>query len=381
MKIIQSILVFSKESKGGAGKFLAQLSTLHIKGYRFLFYLYKKETRSDLKSFHLINLSYPLNFDLSFQKIILFIKNLFFTFTIFVKKKPVLILACDQYSIILLLILKRLNFQQIPHIVIINNNLIYLSKEKNYLYRNLFILVLRWLLPRADRIVFVSQDLKKNHVNYFNLSRKKSIVIYRAVKINNNYLLGNLKNEELDENIKIISVGRFDRQKDFFTLLYAFAEVHKNNPDLQCSLILIGDGELKRELMDLRSKLQLNNYVHFLGWKNNIYSYLKSADIFVFSSFYEGFPNVILEAMKCGLPIIATNSPFGVEEIISHNKFGILVDVGDVTQMCKALYKFIKDKSLRLYYSNRSLIRIKFFDQQKMIRSYAQLILKTIKTS
>ncbi len=133
--------------------------------------------------------------------------------------------------------------------------------------------------------------------------------------------------------------------------------------------------------MDLRSKLQLNNYVHFLGWKNNIYSYLKSADIFVFSSFYEGFPNVILEAMKCGLPIIATNSPFGVEEIISHNKFGILVDVGDVTQMCKALYKFIKDKSLRLYYSNRSLIRIKFFDQQKMIRSYAQLILKTIKTS
>ena len=108
--------------------------------------------------------------------------------------------------------------------------------------------------------------------------------------------------------------------------------------------------------------------------QKNPYKYLAQSDIFVLPSLLEGFPNVILEALACGLPIISTNCESGPNEILDNNKYGFLTKVGDSLDMSQKMIYLAKNKDLINKYSKLSLERADYFNQEKIMGEWINLI-------
>lgn len=135
------------------------------------------------------------------------------------------------------------------------------------------------------------------------------------------------KMEDEDRPRILIGVGRDDPIKGFWHLIKAFYLVQKEIPQMR--LIIMGDGSFE-QAKSLVSELQLEQKVYFPGVRKNPYKYLAASEMFLLSSYTEGFPNVLVEAMILGRPLISTDCRTGPAEILEHGKYGILVpDMGD----------------------------------------------------
>lgn len=135
------------------------------------------------------------------------------------------------------------------------------------------------------------------------------------------------KMENEDRPRILIGVGRDDPIKGFWHLIKAFYLVQKEIPQMR--LIIMGDGSFE-QAKSLVSELQLEQKVYFPGVRKNPYKYLAVSEMFLLSSYTEGFPNVLVEAMLLGRPLISTDCRTGPAEILDHGKYGILVpDMGD----------------------------------------------------
>lgn len=135
------------------------------------------------------------------------------------------------------------------------------------------------------------------------------------------------KMEDEDRPRILIGVGRDDPIKGFWHLIKAFYLVQKEIPQMR--LIIMGDGSFE-QAKSLVSELQLEQKVYFPGVRKNPYKYLAVSEMFLLSSYTEGFPNVLVEAMILGRPLISTDCKTGPAEILEHGKYGILVpDMGD----------------------------------------------------
>src|SRR3546814_17554310 len=122
-------------------------------------------------------------------------------------------------------------------------------------------------------------------------------------------------------------------QKDFPTLLKAFALLRQEHP---AKLIILGDGAGKEGLEALAETLGIRADVAFPGYVANPYAYFRHASLFVLSSAWEGLPNVLIEAMASGCPVVSTDCPTGPSEILDGGPFGRLVAVGDYDALAKA---------------------------------------------
>ena len=130
------------------------------------------------------------------------------------------------------------------------------------------------------------------------------------------------------------------------------------------------------ELSDLKllvDKLGIKNKVDFVGFVNNPFSYFFRADVFVLSSIFEGFPNVLVQAMSCGLQVISTNCPGGSREILSDGKYGYLTEVGDYEQISKRIEDLIIRKPFK---KEKVLNRAKSFDRETAIDLFINSLLK-----
>jgi glycosyltransferase involved in cell wall biosynthesis len=132
----------------------------------------------------------------------------------------------------------------------------------------------------------------------------------------------------------ILAVGRLSAQKDFTTLIRAFAKVRQST---LAHLLILGDGEERSRLEALVRKLGLKNDVRLPGFVPNPYPYMCRADVFVLSSRWEGLPGVLIEALYCGTPLVSTDCPSGPREILADGQYGKLVPVGDQDAMCRAI--------------------------------------------
>lgn len=142
--------------------------------------------------------------------------------------------------------------------------------------------------------------------------------------------------------VKLITSGRMVLQKDYPTLLKAFQLYQNKNNNAH--LVILGDGPLKDELKSLAKKLNIGDNVTFAGFVEEPLAYIKQADIFVMTSAWEGFCNVIVEALFCGLKIVVTDCPSGPSEILKEGQFGTLCTVGNPSSIAKSIENTVEKK-------------------------------------
>ena len=132
----------------------------------------------------------------------------------------------------------------------------------------------------------------------------------------------------------ILGVGRLTEQKDFATLIRAFARLQKRR---EARLIILGEGRRRADLQSLCIDLGVNEAVDLPGFKPNPYAYMARAAVFVLSSRWEGSPNVLTEALALGTPSVATDCPSGPREILQDGRIGPLVPMGDAARLAAAI--------------------------------------------
>jgi glycosyltransferase involved in cell wall biosynthesis len=143
----------------------------------------------------------------------------------------------------------------------------------------------------------------------------------------------------------VLAAGRLERQKGHDLLIRAFASMAREHAHLQ--LAIAGEGSQAQYLSDLSKELQLGDRVVFLGRVRDLAAVMRGAEAFVLASRYEGFPNVLLEALASKLPIVATDCPGGPREILQNGEFGLLVPCDDSVALADALARLITDRDLR----------------------------------
>jgi len=168
-----------------------------------------------------------------------------------------------------------------------------------------------------------------------------------------------------EDDILLIMVGRFQEQKDQKTIIKALAIIPK-----KFKLLLVGEGELRGELKALTEKLEVDERVHFLGVKKNVFEILKICDIGIISSKWEGFGLVALEYMASGLPALGSNNE-GLREVIGTND--ALFNIGDHSQLSKLIVKVASDDSFKNKIRNNQIEHLKNFDLQRAIEDHQRV--------
>jgi glycosyltransferase involved in cell wall biosynthesis len=199
-------------------------------------------------------------------------------------------------------------------------------------------LLVRWAYPRADAVVAVSQGVAEDLVNGFGIDRSRVHVLNNPVVTPETQ---RMRQEPArhpwlrDPTVPVVlAVGRLVPQKDFATLLDAFALVRKER---EARLVVLGEGPLRPELESAVRRLGLRDDVDLAGFDANPYAAMAAASAFVLSSRWEGSPGVLIEALSCGTPVVATDCPSGPRQILDDGRFGRLVPVGDASSMAAGL--------------------------------------------
>ncbi|MBW9221131.1 glycosyltransferase [Methanothermococcus sp. SCGC AD-155-M21] len=275
--------------------------------------------------------------------------------------------------------------------------------DTNNTYYNIVFFFIKYFYNYFDKIITVSYGNKKLIEKRFSL--KNVGVIYNAVDVQN-YL--KLSEEPIEDKYReifkdsfvFINIGRLTEQKGQWFLIRAFKKVVETHSNAK--LIILGEGELRKELEDLIRKLNLENKVFLVGVHKNPFKFLKNSQCLVFTSLWESFGNVLVEALTLNLPIISTDCETGPREILTSEidikekinypyfgRYGILIKpfprkyifkdleekilIEQEKQLAELMIKIIENKELRKNYSH-GLERARDFDIDKIIKKWEEVI-------
>lgn len=243
----------------------------------------------------------------------------------------------------------------------------------NVIYR----MVMFFLYHRADAIVCVSKSLASHIEKFFLMDKSRIKVIPSPVNIKEIQVCSQEEIDGYKDSLPWIgTVSRLSAEKGVNYLIKAFSQLVKK---VDSKLIIIGDGKERGNLERMASDLGIRNKVAFLGWLHKPYNYLKKMKVFVLSSLWEGFPQVIIESMVCGVPVVATRSVGGIEEVIKDGVDGILVPPKDVNALSDSIYRLLKDRELRDRLTREASKKIDRFDSRKIAKEYESVILDLFK--
>lgn len=263
-------------------------------------------------------------------------------------------------------------------------------RKNTYVY--FFRMLIKNFFNKLDGILTISQESRQDLIDNFKIKEEKIVVSYNPYDVKMiNELSGKLKEKNNENYLRIVTMGSLIDLKAQWNLLRAFKKIENKFKNVE--LLIIGRGENEKYLIDMTHAYHLNNKVNFIGYVTNPFKYLGNSDIYVLTSIREGLPNALIEAMACGLPVIATDCSSGPREIIAPKtdykrktsiiekaENGILVpknngikkkisDPLDEQEVMleEALQMLIEDAELRKKYSLRSIERSLDFDVKKII--------------
>lgn len=239
------------------------------------------------------------------------------------------------------------------------------------------------LYRTTDQVVSLSEGVKENLVKKYKVKRENIEVIYNPIDlkhIEQEINSGKLPKEHEQIFQKgepvVITAGRLVKQKDHFTLIKAFAETNKKVPS---QLVILGEGPLKDELMQLSQTLNVNERVHFLGFQDNPYIYFHKANLFVLTSIHEGFSHVIAEALACGTPVVSTDCKSGPSEVLDKGKYGMLCEVGNVDEISTGMLQTLTLNQNELEKIQQlGIKRATYFNADKIVQQYEDLFINTL---
>ena len=232
----------------------------------------------------------------------------------------------------------------------------------------------RWLYPKADKLIVSCNGLREHFVKEWSLQENLVHAIYNPIDIKRINLLSiepvinQLK--PIQTEYTMIAAGRLTRQKNYFDMLEVLKRVRQEIP---AKLIILGEGPEREQIEQKISELDLNDHVWLPGFVPNPWAWMKQADIYVSTSYYEGFHLTIAEAMACGTVPVVTDCDFGPREIINDGVNGRLLPVGDVNTMTDTIIKLLENENQRKRMSEEAFIRAYDFDTSKIIKQYEAL--------
>lgn len=324
-------LLISSFSAGGVQRVMLNLANeLTIRGYSVILIAVsgKGPLRSKVSSLVKVR-------DLNSSRVLFSLGGLI---DFFKTERPLVFISGQTHLNAISSIGKKLSGSQTHLIVVEHNHMSSVIKGENKWADRLRPLWARFFYPWANEILAVSEGVASDLSKLSGVDRGRIKVIY-------NPIIDPIVLEQQDLPVDhlwfsetkipiVIGVGRLSRQKGFSTLIQAMAKV---NTIRAARLVLLGEGEERKNLERLARDLKLGEKVWMPGYVENPFAYIKKANLFVLSSFWEGLPSVLVEAMACGTSVLATNSPAGPREILEDGKYGKLIPVGDVDAMAEGI--------------------------------------------
>lgn len=231
--------------------------------------------------------------------------------------------------------------------------------------------LIRLSYPAADAVVAVSQGVADDLASLTGLHRNKIDVIYNPVVSKRLTEMARIEPKHpwfsgVGPPI-ILAAGRLTAQKDFPTLLRAFAQLRK---ETSARLMILGEGEARPSLEAQISDLALDDHVALPGFVENPFSHLSHVALFVLSSRWEGLPTVLIEAMACGTPVVATDCRSGPAEILKEGALGPLTPVGDAWALAQAMAAILRESPA----DERLRDRAHDFSAQRSALAYERLV-------
>lgn len=233
-----------------------------------------------------------------------------------------------------------------------------------------------FLKPKYEKsgsIIVVSNSMKLEYIEVFPDLEHKIKVLPNFIDIQK------IEQDSLqvipEKDSFFLCCSRLDPRKDIATIIHAFSLWKRNKNHLE-KLFILGSGLDKKNLEELVKSLFLEKEVIFLGQKENPYPYMKQAKLFLHASLQEGFGLVLVEAMACGTPVIATDCPVGPKEILLDGTCGILVPMKDVNAFYNSIETLMENHSMYSEYQEKGYRRAFDFEQSKIVSTLAQFFLK-----
>ncbi len=276
------------------------------------------------------------------------------------------------------------------------------SKQSKGFYGRLFKLLVKLLYNQSEQIVTPSMGIKNDLIESFNIKKEKITVINNPL---DSAMIVQMAAEDMagDETIffkapVLITVGSLIEQKGHRHLIHVFKRVKESRSDVK--LLIIGEGYLKNSLQKYINSLGLTEQVKLAGFQHNPFKYISKSSLFILSSLYEGFSNVLLEAMACGIPVVSTDCQSGPREILAPGsgyqpmknrvefaEFGVLTPVfssnfskGGKTLllaeelMATAILTLLKDNDQYDQYRLQGLKRVKDFSLENITEQWCSAI-------
>ncbi len=280
------------------------------------------------------------------------------------KFKKVIFISNQNFANIIS-IFALLGFNHIKKILIERNNPIELDFIKNY--KNKFI---KKLIPitykYADKIIGISNELSRD----LKLLCKKSVTTIYNPSFDERFHKINFKKRN-NKNKIILCVARFEKQKNHLMLLKAYK---LSLEKISSKLLLVGYGSQKKFINKFINDNNLRNRVKIITNPKDVNIFYKRANLFVLTSLYEGFGNVLVEAGKFKIPIISTNCKSGPKEILGNGKFGDLVEIGQTKKLADLIVKNLKHPNeIKISKMFKSLKRFNIKDH---IKNYEKIFKK-----
>lgn len=202
-----------------------------------------------------------------------------------------------------------------------------------------------YLYPLADQVIAVSEGVANSMVERAGLKSRDISVLHNPIHVDEvrERSQQHIEHEWLnDERIDVILfVGRIEEQKNLTAWLQAFKQIHERNPDTRA--IIAGKGSRRQQVTESAERLDIDHVVSMPGYVENPYAYMRNASVFLLSSRFEGLPTVLIEALACGCPVVATDCPSGPREILADGRYGTLAPVGDINGLVDGVIQTLAD--------------------------------------